>query len=146
MGVARTALLFAQAGIQRLCFNGCNGHTLPIHWTKGAHGVAHDDEAFWQTRHPFIVPPLVGAVLIHADGSDRFGLLDGFIQGWLGQAAGIVQKASIIIGWIITQPACQSDYPITALNREDESRSFVVGGVPRTINIFQSVGSWSGQR
>ena len=53
---------------------------MPIHWTKGAHGVACDDEAFWQTRQTIIVPPPIGAVLIQGDGSDGFGLLDGFID------------------------------------------------------------------
>jgi hypothetical protein len=53
------------------------------------------------------VPSAVGALLIHGDGSDGFGLLDGFIQVWPGQAAGIAVFISssphllLLLAWII---------------------------------------------
>src|SRR6266568_5660690 len=119
------ALLLTQIVIQhtRLQCRGC--HSLPINRIKTASRVTEDHKALWKARHLLVVTPSIRGELVGDNGRHRLSIFDCLVEVGHRQAACIVEKTCLIVGWVVSQPAYQCHYPAVVFDGNHISPPFL---------------------
>src|SRR6266576_1728412 len=96
-----------------------------INRIKTASRVTEDHKALWKARHLLVVTPSIRGKLVGDNGRHRLSIFDCLVEVGYRQAACIVEKTCLIVGWVVSQPAYQCHYPTVVFDGNHISPPFL---------------------